>query len=159
MKIQLIWAQDESGGIGKQGQLPWHISEDLKNFKRLTLNQPVIMGRITWESLPVKPLPKRRNIVLSHSKLEEVECYTNVDNCVNALRKENIPSVFVIGGANIYASFLEIATDLHITMVKENTKGIDRYFPITLNCLKDDFKTIEEIYISTIAVYTHWIRK
>lgn len=159
MKIQLIWAQDESGGIGKQGQLPWHISEDLKNFKLLTLNQPVIMGRITWESLPFKPLPKRRNIVLSHTKLDAVECFTSVDNCVDALQKENILSVFVIGGANIYASFLELATDLHITLVNEKVEGIDRYFPITINCLTDDFKPIEEYSISPTTTYTHWIRK
>ena len=159
MKIQLIWAQNESGGIGKQGQLPWYISEDLKNFKHLTLNQPVVMGRITWESLPFKPLPKRRNIVLSHSKLDEVECYTSVKYCVESLREDDIPSVFVIGGANIYASFLDLATDLHITLVKENVEGIDCYFPITINCLTDDFKPIEKYSISQTATYTHWIRK
>ena len=71
MKIQLIWVQDENGGIGKKGKLPWHIPEYLKNFKHITLNNAVVMGRITWDSLPIKPLPRRRNIVLSHSKLDE----------------------------------------------------------------------------------------
>ena len=64
MKIHLIWAQDEKGGIGKNGQLPWHIIEDLKNFKLLTKNSTIIMGRKTWDSLPIKPLPERENIVL-----------------------------------------------------------------------------------------------
>ncbi len=159
MKIQLIWAQDKLGGIGKRGKLPWHISEDLKNFKQLTLGQPVIMGRITWESLPVKPLPKRRNIVLSGSNLPNVECYTNVDNCVDTLKKDGIPSIFVIGGANIYASFLELATDLHITLVKEIVKGIDCYFPVTLKCLEDEFNQVEQKQISPKALYTHWVRK
>ena len=73
MKIHLIWAQDENGGIGKDGNLPWHISEDLKNFKRLTSSFTILMGRNTWESLPVRPLPKRRNIVLSSNEVPDVE--------------------------------------------------------------------------------------
>ena len=64
MNIELIWAQDENGGIGKNGKLPWHISEDLQNFKKITAGFPIIMGRKTWESLPKKPLPERRNIVI-----------------------------------------------------------------------------------------------
>ena len=61
MEIHLIWAQDQNGGIGEEGQLPWHISEDLKKFKSLTMNSTIIMGRKTWDSLPTKPLPKRKN--------------------------------------------------------------------------------------------------
>ena len=68
MDIHLIWAQDENGGIGQDGKLPWHISEDLKNFKALTLNSTIIMGRKTWDSLPIKPLPNRKNIILSRTK-------------------------------------------------------------------------------------------
>jgi len=75
MRINLIWAQDENGGIGKQGRLPWHLPEDLKNFKKLTLHHPVIMGRITWEGLPLKPLPQRRNIVISKTHRDDIECY------------------------------------------------------------------------------------
>ena len=60
MEIHLIWAQENNGGIGKNGQLPWHIPEDLKNFKKLTLNSTIVMGRKTWESLPFKPLPKKK---------------------------------------------------------------------------------------------------
>ena len=56
MEIHLIWAQDNNGGIGLNGKLPWHISEDLKNFKKITSNSTIIMGRKTWESLPIKPL-------------------------------------------------------------------------------------------------------
>ena len=63
MEIHLIWAQDFEGGIGIDGKLPWHISEDLKNFKQLTLDTKIVMGRKTWESLPIKPLPQRKNIV------------------------------------------------------------------------------------------------
>ena len=79
MKIHLIWAQEINGGIGKNGKLPWHISEDLQNFKKLTLESTILMGRKTWESLPIKPLPKRRNIVLSSKKVADVECYTSIE--------------------------------------------------------------------------------
>ena len=67
MEIHLIWAQDYDGGIGKNGQLPWYIPEDLKNFKKITLDSTIIMGRKTWDSLPFKPLPNRRNIVISRN--------------------------------------------------------------------------------------------
>jgi len=78
MKFHLIWAQDENGAIGKNGDLPWHIPEDLKNFKKLTLNKPIIMGRKTWDSLKFKPLPKRRNIVLSSQKeIKDAEIFNN----------------------------------------------------------------------------------
>ena len=65
MDIHIIWAQDRDGGIGAMNKLPWHISEDLKNFKSITLGGVVVMGRKTWESLPIKPLPGRANYVLS----------------------------------------------------------------------------------------------
>ena len=85
MKIHLIWAQDQNGGIGTNSKLPWHIPVDLQNFKKLTLNATIVMGRKTWESLPIKPLPKRRNIVLSSKKVVGVECYTSVKDCIEKL--------------------------------------------------------------------------
>jgi len=159
MKIQLIWVQDENGGIGKKGKLPWHIPEDLINFKHITLNNAVVMGRITWDSLPIKPLPRRRNIVLSHSKLDEVECYSSVEDCLINLHKNNYTTIFVIGGAKIYASFLDLATDLHITLVKEKVTEIDCFFPVTLDYLKKDFKPKEVKILTPKATYTHWVKK
>ena len=85
MEIHLIWAQENNGGIGKNGQLPWHIPEDLKNFKKLTLNSTIVMGRKTWESLPFKPLPKRRNIVFSSRIFEDVETYNNINQFMKKL--------------------------------------------------------------------------
>ena len=130
MKIHMIWAQDRNRAIGRSGALPWHFSEDLKNFKKLTLNTPIVMGRKTWESLSFKPLPKRRNIVLSSQLINGVECYTSVENCMNGLVDEI--DVFVIGGAQIYKTFYKYAHSLHITIVDEKTAGIDTYFPISL---------------------------
>ena len=100
--IDMIWAQDESGGIGKNGKLPWNISEDLQNFKKITLGHPIIMGRKTWESLPFKPLPKRRNIVLSSQKVDNIETYNSIDKCLSTLCSEDIEKIFVIGGRSIY---------------------------------------------------------
>ena len=80
MKFHLIWAQDQNGGIGENGNLPWHISEDLKNFKFLTLNTTIIMGRKTWDSLPIKPLPKRNNIVLSSAAQNNVTTYHSLEH-------------------------------------------------------------------------------
>ena len=85
MDIELIWAQDQNGGIGKDGKLPWHISEDLQNFKKITSGSPIIMGRKTWESLPFKPLPNRRNIVLSSKQLDNIETYRSIDDCIKNL--------------------------------------------------------------------------
>ena len=117
MEIHLIWAQDSKGGIGKLNRLPWHISEDLKNFKTLTLNSPIIMGRKTWDSLPVKPLPNRRNIVLSKNTIPNIETYNDYKVCMNSLIKENINKVFIIGGSTIYKLFFKYADYLHITFI------------------------------------------
>ena len=82
MEIHLIWAQDNNGGIGLNGKLPWHISEDLKNFKKITSNSTIIMGRKTWDSLPIKPLPNRENIVMSSDNIKNVISFNSYERCV-----------------------------------------------------------------------------
>ncbi len=74
----ILVAISPEGVIGKDNSIPWHYSEDLKRFKSLTLDKTVIMGRRTWESLPVKPLPERRNIVITRSSLDGVECFQSM---------------------------------------------------------------------------------
>ena len=86
MEIHLIWAQDVKRGIGTNGKLPWHIPEDLKNFKKITSNATIIMGRKTWDSLPVKPLPNRRNIVLSKTKNLNIETFSSYESCLEKLK-------------------------------------------------------------------------
>ena len=159
MKIQLIWAQDKNGGIGKNGKLPWHISEDLKNFKKITTKHPIIMGRITWESLPFKPLPNRRNIVLSRSNFTETECFSNINDCIQTLKNENVSSVFIIGGSSIYSNFLNIASDLHITLIHKNEDGIDCFFPKSLKYIKNNFQLSFQKDLSKDATYMHFIKK
>ena len=158
MKIHLIWAQDHNGGIGKDGNLPWHISEDLKNFKRLTSGSTILMGRNTWESLPVRPLPERRNIVLSSKEVPDVEYYTSVEECIETLDGDGTEKLFVIGGTTVYRNFIHRADELHITHVDEMTKGIDTYFPVTLQKIKMGFEQIEEQALSDNAIYSHWVK-
>ena len=158
MKIHLIWAQDHNGGIGKDGNLPWHISEDLKNFKRLTSGSTILMGRNTWESLPVRPLPERRNIVLSSKEVPDVEYYTSVEECIETLDGDGTEKLFVIGGTTVYRNFIHRADELHITHVDEMTKGIDTYFPVTLQKIQTEFEQIEEQALSDNAIYSHWVK-
>tara|TARA_B110000438_G_scaffold190577_1_gene182225 strand:+ start:2072 stop:2548 length:477 start_codon:yes stop_codon:yes gene_type:complete len=156
MNIHLIWAQEKDGGIGINNDLPWHISEDLKNFKKLTLNKPIIMGRKTWDSLPFKPLPKRQNVVLSSQSMDDVECYTSVENCLDGLANES--DVFVIGGAQIYKAFYSYAHHLHITIVEEKSARIDTYFPISLSIIEESFRLNDAVQLTDNAQYTHWTK-
>ena len=159
MKIHLIWAQDINGGIGKEGKLPWHISEDLQNFKKLTLDSIIIMGRKTWESLPIRPLSKRRNIVLSRHEVPDIEYYTSIKECIEKLNDDDIEKLFVIGGSTVYRNFIHRADELHITKVDEMIDGIDTYFPVTMLEIKNEFEKINEIKLNNKAIYTHWVRK
>ena len=159
MNIELIWAQDQNGGIGKDGKLPWHISEDLQNFKKITSGSPIIMGRKTWESLPFKPLPNRRNIVLSSNQLNDIEVYYSVEDCVKKLDNDLVDKVFIIGGESIYKAFYSRASVLHLMMVNEEAEGVDTFFPISLNSIKERFLEIERNKLSETANYTKWIIK
>ena len=156
MEIHLIWAQENNGGIGKNGQLPWHIPEDLKNFKKLTLNSTIVMGRKTWESLPFKPLPQRRNIVFSSRVLEDVETYNNINQFMKKLNNESIQKIFIIGGSSIYKVFYEFASHLHMTIVNDTTDGIDTFFPINNIEIEDKFLKIDEQKLNEKAIYTYW---
>ena len=159
MNIELIWAQDGNGGIGKQGKLPWHISEDLKNFKKITSNSTIIMGRKTWDSLPSKPLPNRRNIVLSQTKQNQVEAYTSYESCMTKLKKDNVRKIFIIGGRSIYKLFFKTADFLHMTKIDLLEPGINEFFPIKLSQIRNDFIQISEKKIALNARYTLWNKK
>ena len=158
MEIHLIWAQDKNGGIGHDGKLPWHIPEDLKNFKSITLNSIIIMGRKTWESLPFKPLPNRRNIVLSKTKKLETETFRSLEECLNQLKSENIEKIFVIGGRSIYQLFYTLADYLHITNVKLINKNIDEFFPISYEKIKKGYRQINTVDLNQNSTYELWKR-
>jgi len=156
MEIHLIWAQDSNGGIGKNGKLPWHISEDLKNFKKITNNSTIIMGRKTWDSLPLKPLPNRRNIVLSRTSQNQVETYNSYKDCMTKLKKDNVKKIFIIGGRSIYKLFFNSANFLHITKINLLEDGTNEFFPINFKEIKNNFNLISEYKISAEATYTFW---
>lgn len=142
MDVNLIVATGQNGEIGKKGDLIWHIREDLKRFKALTMSHPVIMGRKTWESLPKRPLPGRRNIVLTRNpgfKEEGAETVTSVEE---ALKITDGESPFVIGGAEIYNQLLPYATRIYLTEVLESEPDADAY--LNLNRQKTEWTKEEE---------------
>lgn len=125
--VILISALTPDGVIGKDGIMPWHVPEDLKLFKRETLGHPVIMGRKTWDSMG-KPLPKRRNIVISRSvdSLSGAEIFRDLPAAIDAAA--NAEKIFVIGGAQIYKQALPFASRLYLSRLKERYPG-NIYFP------------------------------
>ena len=123
--LSMIFACDEEGAIGKDGDLPWRQSSDLQFFKRTTLNKTVVMGRKTWESLG-RPLPKRRNIVMTRSGLiEDVETMSFEQVMALAENEE----VVVIGGGEIYALFLPHAKEVHRTIIHTVVNDADTFAP------------------------------
>lgn len=122
----LIVAISDNNAIGVNGQLPWHISEDLKYFKSVTTGSPVIMGRSTFESIG-RPLPGRRNIVLSRStqSIEGVEIAHSVEEAYDLAGE----SFFVIGGAKVYATSLNDMDRLYVTYVHTTINQADAFFP------------------------------
>ena len=139
--ISLIVAMSQNGVIGKEGKLPWHLPEDLKHFKELTMGHPIIMGRKTFESLPKKPLPGRKNIVLTRSSdfkaPEGVEVVCNQEELFKLSSFQN--EFFVIGGAEIYKIFEPYIQCLYITLIEKDVEG-DTYFPFNWN---DNFKIVD----------------
>ncbi len=112
----IIVAVSPEGVIGLDGRIPWHYSADLKRFKRLTLGACIVMGRLTWESIGAKPLPGRRNVVITARALPGVETYSSI---ADALRQIPGP-VWFIGGARIYAEALAHANLIDLTLVPDS---------------------------------------
>jgi dihydrofolate reductase len=131
MALNLIFARARNGVIGHNNTLPWHLPEDLAHFKATTLGQPVIMGRKTWDSLPVKfrPLPGRMNIVVTrqtdwHS--EGAHVVHSVDEALQACPTDAQP--WVIGGAELYRLAMPLATRVVVTEIDADYEG-DAFAP------------------------------
>jgi dihydrofolate reductase len=134
MQIVLVAAVGENNAIGIEGQLPWHISSDLKHFRALTMNRPVIMGRKTFDSIG-KPLDQRTNIVVSRGLQRVgsgVVLATSIDAAVGYARsdaeKRGVDEIMVIGGGDIFAALMPFASRLEITHVHASPDG-DSFFP------------------------------
>lgn len=154
--ISIIVAVSEDWGIGKDNELLWHISEDLKRFKRLTTGNTVVMGKKTWESLPRRPLPGRKNIVLTDNLKENIENAITCYSIENALSKCFLEEeIFIIGGGSVYRQFMPLADRLYITHVHKNAPA-DIYFPeIDLKIWK---VTEEEEFLSDEGIpYTYTV--
>ena len=133
MEIALIYACATNGVIGKGGTMPWHLPEDLAHFKQLTQGSPVIMGRKTWDSLPprFRPLPGRSNIVVTRQPdWSEVGAQraSDLHEALQIAEQSNPTTVWVIGGAQIYAQALPLAHRVEVTAIAQRFDG-DAYAP------------------------------
>ena len=132
MEIALIYARAANGTIGKGGTMPWHLPEDLAHFKQLTHGCPVVMGRKTWDSLPARfrPLPGRRNIVITRQADWSENGVQRASSLPEALQMcEQAPTVWVMGGAQIYAQALPLATRVEVTEIAQDFDG-DAFAPL-----------------------------
>lgn len=131
MRLHLIYARARNGVIGKDNQMPWHLPEDLAHFKRVTLGQPVIMGRKTWDSLPVRfrPLPGRLNIVVTRQTDWQAEGACPALSLAAARQLcGNAPDAWVIGGADIYRQAEPLASTAVVTEIEQDFEG-DAFAP------------------------------
>ncbi len=127
-QLSIIVAVAENGAIGCHNKLLWHISEDLKRFKRLTSGHPVVMGRKTFESIG-RPLPNRQNIVITRNpdlRIEGVDVVGSIEEAIKLCDPNE--EVFIIGGGEIYRQAMHLAQKLYLTMVYQSPEG-DTFFP------------------------------
>lgn len=130
MKISIIVALAKGNAIGRNGDLLFHFSDDLRNFKRVTMGHPVIMGRKTFESLPGGALSGRQNIVITRNRNYDAPGITVVDSlqhALDAVKPGDEP--FIIGGGEIYRRALPLANVLHLTVIDAAVEDADTFFP------------------------------
>lgn len=128
MTISIIVAASANNVIGANGGLPWHLPEDLRRFKALTMGKPIIMGRLTFESIG-RALPGRRNIVITTQSDYDAPGCDVVDNAANAVEVAgDVEEVMVIGGGQVYEQFLPETNRIYLTRVFADIEG-DTFFP------------------------------
>lgn len=129
-KIVAIWAQDTKGIIGKSNKLPWHLPKDLKHFKEITLNQAILMGRVTFEGMNKRFLPNRETLILTRQSDYQVDGATVVKSVEEVLDwfKNQDKTLYIVGGSQVYKLFEPYVDELVITQVQAEVDG-DTYFP------------------------------
>lgn len=128
--LSLIVARDRNGAIGRGGDIPWQIPEDLAFFQRETTGGAIIMGRRTWHSLPFRPLKNRMNIVVTSGEAEGAHAVVrSVKAAIDAARQAGHARLYGIGGAGIYKDMLALADRLLITEVDLRVEDADTWFP------------------------------
>lgn len=131
LQVSLVAALDRNRAIGRGNAMPWHLPDDFRHFKALTLGKPILMGRRTAESLG-RALPGRRNLVLTRGgrvPFAGMEAVASVAAALRAAVEDGADELCVIGGAQVYALTLPLATDLRLTHVDTTVEGADVFFP------------------------------
>ncbi|MDR2406602.1 MAG: dihydrofolate reductase [Bacteroidales bacterium] len=163
--LSIIVALGKNNEIGRQNQLLVHLPDDMKRFKQLTLDTTVLMGENTYHSLQVKPLPKRRNIVLSFDREQQFfgcEMAHSIDGALEMIKEDK--TVFVIGGASVYEQFLSLVSKLYLTKIDMFFSDADAFFPAIdfsqweqieeVNCNADE----KHLYNYTYCTYNRIIK-
>lgn len=150
--FKAIAAMSENRVIGNQGDIPWHLPEDFKWFKKTTMGDILVMGRKTYESIG-RPLPGRETYVISRSPqtIEGVTCIQSLDT-LKELNTEQ--TIWIAGGGEIYKQMLPRCSDLYLSRVHRTVEG-DAYFPE----FEDQFKLKEVVHQTEDFTVEHWIRK
>ncbi len=129
MTLSLIWAMADNRVIGIENRLPWKLPADMKWFRQNTMGKPIIMGRLTFESFGAKPLPGRRNIIISRNPsytADGIEVYTSLEDALQST--QNNEETMIIGGMSLYKQALPLADRLYMTLIHANVEG-DAWFP------------------------------
>ena len=129
-KIVAIWAQDEEGIIGKDNRLPWYLPAELQHFKETTLNHAILMGRVTFDGMGRRLLPKRETLILtrnSDEKMDGVSIFNDIESVLNWYQSQD-KNLYVIGGKQIFQAFEPYIDEVIVTQVHASVEG-DTYFP------------------------------
>lgn len=143
-EIAFVWAEDEAGWIGKEGHLPWHLPVDLKHFKEVTMNHPIVMGANTYRSIG-RPLPHRKNIVVSHHQINDPGVITvgSVSELQRLLREQYADqAVCIIGGAGLFKQTVSLVNVLLRTVVAGDHSGDVKMIPINYQDWQLQKKTV-----------------
>lgn len=146
MLISLLVASSENNIIGIDNRLPWQLSDDLKNFKKLTTGHTVLMGRHTFESIG-RALPNRRNIVLSTHHIpaiEGVDVFADLPTAIQNAKQKGETELFVIGGGKVYAQTMDLADKLYWTRVQTSLDGDTTFLPTHL----ENWKLTEAVFFA-----------
>lgn len=152
MIITIIAAATENRVIGKNNELPWKLPKDLARFKKITTGHPIIVGRKTFESFGGKPLPNRKNIIISRNpeyKVDGADVVHSLQDAISICNGEQ--EVFICGGAEIYRQAIPIAHRMHLTIIHADIKG-DTYFP---GYDSDEWREVEFIELAADNKHAH----
>lgn len=153
--LTFVWIEDENQLIGQANQLPWHLPADLKHFKAVTVGDAVLMGRKTYEALPIKPLPNRRNIILTRNKdyvAPGAEVFHSKEAILSAVDTDQ-QTLHIIGGGEIYRLFIDEVDELYQTIIEGDFEG-DTYFP-TLDFSEFELLSKKEGTVDEANRYPH----